>query len=314
VVVARFTQDLDAPVRSAAALAFRKLNAPEARANLLSLLADREPKVAHSALIALSEHKLDDGELEVLAEMVLAGRTPTALGGRVLRLIVAQRPRMTAASGRLGAIENALRLLLGRVEAAGATELAGSGERVVAGAAGLIGARTSGSAPAIAAPRRGGAVKTELLGSHAPPLPPALPALAPALPALAPAPPSLAPSSEEATVVAMPSAEKTVVAPAPANLLAATVLSAGADRGATVLDQPPLAPSGAYRIVNPGDGVEQVRARMRELGLDPNARTSMLPLPPPRRAMSESSMKALPLAAPAAAHATQLQPFAIVRR
>jgi hypothetical protein len=187
-VVARFTQDFDASVRAAAALAFRKLNAPQARATLLTLLADGEPKVAHSALIALSEHKLDDGELEVLAEMVLGGRTPMALDGRVLRLIVAQRSRLTAASGRAGELENALRLLLGRVEAAGKAELVGSGERrVVPGAAGLIGASTSGCAPAIVA---------------APP-------------------PSLAPSS----------AEETVVAPAPANLLAATVLSAGADAG-----------------------------------------------------------------------------------
>jgi hypothetical protein len=150
-VVARFTQDLDAPVRSAAALAFRKLNAPEARANLLTLLADRESKVAQCALIALSEHKLDEGELEVLASMVLGGRTPMALDGRVLRLIVAQRPRMTAASGRVGAIENALRLLLGRVEAAGAPELAGSGERRVVAGAAVIGASASGSAPAILA-------------------------------------------------------------------------------------------------------------------------------------------------------------------
>ena len=42
---------------------------------------------------------------------------------------------------------------------------------------------------------------------------------------------------------------------------------------ATIIDQPPIQlGSGAYSVVNPGDSVETVRARMLQLGLDPNAR------------------------------------------
>ena len=63
--------------------------------------------------------------------MVLAGRTSLAIDARILRLIVAQKPRLTPMPGRAGAIENALRLLLGRVEAAANGELTGSGERRV---------------------------------------------------------------------------------------------------------------------------------------------------------------------------------------
>jgi hypothetical protein len=74
---------------------------------------------------------------------------------------------------------------------------------------------------------------------------------------------------------------------------------------ATVVDPPLLAPSGAYRIVNPGDSVETVRARMIQMGLDPNARQSIIPQPPPRRA---------PEAAQAGhRQATRQQPNAIVR-
>ncbi|MEA2750047.1 MAG: hypothetical protein QOI41_4190, partial [Myxococcales bacterium] len=47
-VVTRFTQDAEAPVRSAAALALRKMRVAEARAQLVALLADREIMVAHS--------------------------------------------------------------------------------------------------------------------------------------------------------------------------------------------------------------------------------------------------------------------------
>jgi hypothetical protein len=128
-VVTRFAHDDDAPVRAAAALALRKMTAPEATSQLVALLADREVKVAQSALLALAEHRLDDAELERLADLVLAGRTSHAIDARVLHLIVAQRPRLTSMPGRAGAIENALRLLLGRVEAAGGNEVAGSGER-----------------------------------------------------------------------------------------------------------------------------------------------------------------------------------------
>ena len=128
-VLIRFTQDPKGPVRSASALALRKMNVAEARNRLIILLADRELMVAQSALVALADLKLEDEELSLLAELVLAGRTSLTLDARLLRLLVAQRPRLTSCPGRAGAIENALRLLLGRVEAAGANELSSSGER-----------------------------------------------------------------------------------------------------------------------------------------------------------------------------------------
>ena len=129
VAVIRFTADAEPPVRSAAALALRRMTVPEANAHLVSLLADRELMVAQSALLALSEHKLEDDELERIAELVLAGRTSLAVDARVLSLLVAQRPRLSRASSRTTAIESALRLLLGRIEAARAVEPTGSGER-----------------------------------------------------------------------------------------------------------------------------------------------------------------------------------------
>jgi len=139
IVLTRFTQDREAPVRCAAALALRKMAVPDARAHLVAMLADRDVKVAQSAVIALADHKLDDEELERLAELVLGGRSSLAIDGRLLRLMVAQRPRLTASSGRTGAIESALRLLLGRVEAVGANEArsaGGSGERrIISGGA-----------------------------------------------------------------------------------------------------------------------------------------------------------------------------------
>jgi hypothetical protein len=126
-VITRFAQDADPWVRAGAALALRKLNVVEARQYLVMLVADHELKVAHSALAALAEHKLDDQDLECLSEHVLAGQTPITLDMRILRLIVAQRPRLSSVPGQGCAVENALRLLLGRVEAAG------SGERISIG-------------------------------------------------------------------------------------------------------------------------------------------------------------------------------------
>ena len=70
-----------------------------------------------------------------------------------------------------------------------------------------------------------------------------------------------------------------------------------------------IVPSGAYRIVNPGDSLETVRARMLEMGLDPNARSSIIPQPPPRRATGQA-----PAAAPQTALLQPVQPNAIVRR
>jgi hypothetical protein len=166
--ILRFSQDPEALVRASAALALRKMTSPEATAQLLSLLTDPDPRVTQSALHALADHELDDEELGRLADMVLAGRTSVAIDSRVLRLIVAQKPRLTTMPGRAGAVEQALRLLLGRVEA-------------------------GGSIPVPAAP---------------------------------------------------------------------------------------VHPSGTYSIVNRGDAVDPVRARMLELGLDPDARMSIIPRPP----------------------------------
>lgn len=154
VVLTRFTQDHEAPVRCAAALALRKIALPEARAHLVAMLADRDVKVAQSAVIALADQKLDDEELERLAELVLGGRSSLAIDGRLLRLIVAQRPRLTASSARTGAIENALRLLLGRVEAAGANEakVIGSGERRLVSGPSFPAVRASSVPPPMPAP------------------------------------------------------------------------------------------------------------------------------------------------------------------
>ena len=206
VVLARFSQDPEAHVRAAAALGLRKMTMPEATAQLVSLLTDADIKVTHSALHALADHKLDDDELDHLAEIVLSGRTSLAIDARILRLIVAQKPRLRSMPGRAGAIEHALRLLLGRVEAAGHGELTGSGER------------------------------------------------------------------RAFVSVGMPSLNASINRPLNHNPLAATVI-----------DHAPIQlGSGAYSIVSAGDSVETVRARMLELGLDPNARTSVIPQPPVR--------------------------------
>jgi hypothetical protein len=87
---------------------------------------------------------------------------------------------------------------------------------------------------------------------------------------------------------------------------------------ATVIDQPPIQlGSGAYSVVNRGDSVDTVRERMLQLGLDPNARTSILPQPPPRRAAGDAPMSVQPSARPTAVIGvrpiTHLHPNAIVR-
>lgn len=274
-LITRFTQDADAPVRSAAALALRKLNVAEARAHLVLLVGDREPKVAHSALAALSEHKLDDEDLERLAEQVLGGHTPLGVDMRILRLIVAQRPRLTSVPGRACAIENALRLLLGRVEAAGSNEpntSAGSGEhRVVFPQPTKFPSVTSasGSVPAMIA------AKAQATSIPAPPSP--MSATPPEAPYVhrQPAPP----------------------------------VTQRADAAATVVDHAPLG-SGAFRIVNPGDSLETVRERMIQMGLDPNARMSIIPQPPPRRAAGEQASAS---ASVPTRPQTRLSPNAIVR-
>ena len=81
---------------------------------------------------------------------------------------------------------------------------------------------------------------------------------------------------------------------------------------ATIVDQPPMMhPNAIPRLVNPGDSVEQVRERMIQLGLDPNARMSIIPQPPPRRA--SEMLAATQTMAPQGRHATRLQGNAINR-
>ncbi len=258
-VVTRFTTDAEPPVRSAAALALRRMTVPEASAQLVSLLADREAMVAQSALLALSEHKLEDEELERIAELVLGGRTSHAVDGRVLRLLVAQRPRLSRASSRASAIENALRLLLGRIEAAATIEPTGSGERRAALGPYLPPQRPSGSVRAMPA----------ATAHHSSAPPPAVMA------------------STVATTLGTPMQQNMMrqVSATPLNPLCYD------ESVATVTDQPPIGPIGtlgSYRIVNPpspANAAEVARDRMlQSLGLDPHVRMSGIPQPPPRRA------------------------------
>jgi hypothetical protein len=261
-VVTRFTADAEPPVRSAAALALRKMTVPEASAQLVSLLADREAMVAQSALLALSEHQLEDAELERIAELVLGGRTSHAIDGRVLRLLVAQRPRLSRASSRATAIENALRVLLGRIETAATIEPTGSGERRAALGPYLPQQRASGSVRAMPA----------ATAHHSSAPPPAMMA------------------STVATTLGTPMQQNLTrqVSATPLNPLCYD------ESVATVTDQAPIGPIGpigtlgSYRIVNPpspANAAELARDRMlRSLGLDPHVRMSVIPQPPPRRA------------------------------
>jgi len=115
--ILRFTNDASATVRASAALALRKIQTTEAKAKLVEMLGDAEQKVAHGALVALAEHQLLVDDLEKLADLVLGGRTALALDARVLRLMVTNGGQLHPTGTRPGSIENALRLLLGRVEA-----------------------------------------------------------------------------------------------------------------------------------------------------------------------------------------------------
>ena len=269
-VVTRFAQDPEAPVRCAAAIALRKMTVPEATTQLVALLADPQVKVAQSALHALADHKLSDDELEALADLVLGGRTSLAIDARLLRLLVAQRPSLTACPGRAVAIENALRLLLGRVEAAAAIEPTGSGERRAAFAPPAMMAQ-SGSVRAMPAARP----HPPSQSSHPPPAMPAPPA--PLRAAVAPPPPKTEPA-----VVAPRTAQTEIGVPPLHPRHLSQPASAVSAIAATVVDQPPFSPSGSYRMVYAGDSADAVRARMIQMGLDPNARISNIPAPPRR--------------------------------
>lgn len=131
-VILRHVHDVEARVRAAAALALRKIHEAEARAALVEMLADPEDRVAGAAVLSLCEHALDPRDLERVAELVLGGRTALALDGRILRVIVSNGGSLEPCGHRPGAVENALRLLLGRVEAAVETGISGE-HRVVTG-------------------------------------------------------------------------------------------------------------------------------------------------------------------------------------
>lgn len=203
-MVARFVHDSDAGVRAAAAFALRKMGSADARGYLVELITDKDGKVARSALAALAEQKLDDGEIADIADVVLAGRASPLLDLRILSLLVAQRPRMTTSAGRSAVIESALRLLLGRVEATAANDALANG---------------------VSGERR-------------------------------------------------------------------------------VLTKEPRAGHG---VIQRGDSVDAVRARMLALGLDPNARQSIIPRPPPRRATGQAP------AAPVTDAFPRLHPYAVMR-
>lgn len=107
----QLTADEDDAVRAAATLALRKMGTLDTRRALVAMLADRERKVAESAITALSEQHLEIEEIERLAELVLAGRTSLDLDARMLTLLCAQRARASSL------LEKAIRLLVGRLEA-----------------------------------------------------------------------------------------------------------------------------------------------------------------------------------------------------
>lgn len=106
-------------VRAATAFALRKLACADARSQLVAMVADEDPNVAHRALSALADLELDADELERLAGVVLAGRTAPSFDARVLRLLT-QCPRTTRDGP--DSVESAVRFLLCRIEAAAAME------------------------------------------------------------------------------------------------------------------------------------------------------------------------------------------------
>ncbi|MDB4946695.1 MAG: hypothetical protein JWP97_6229 [Labilithrix sp.] len=266
-VITRFTQDADGAVRAAAALALRKLDVPEARARLVTMLADPESRVASSALVALGEQRLADAELELVAEQVLEGRTPPGLDPRVLALIVAQRPRVASGPGGARQVEDALRLLLGRAEAALSdppTILgnAASGERrlVAAPAPDAAAGKRRRAAGKMTAPQRP-------YVHHTP------------MPAPADVSPPAAAAAHDDTLQSMVVPESLGSAP---TIEASSMMFEEMRR---------TTPAGT----GPGDTLETVRARMLEIGLDPNAPSSLIPQPPPRRPSSMPAAAATPL-------------------
>lgn len=335
--------DPEAPVRAAAAIALRRIDDREARSQLVSMISDPDVRVGESAIVALSEHRLGEPEVEDISEAVQAGRTAAALDGRLLRLLVVQRRVIAARAGRPSSLENALRLLLGRVEAAveASTNEKRFGDRARWSWVTPTGPGTpaslgdSGSMPVMRSPsvpvmRASGFVPRADLGI--------VPQTNPAAPDTPEGHPfstdgeehfhAFPPSSigartqcedmretvrgveteaearaDETTASVPPPSAGTMVMEEPPLSEAPTMIRAEGDghssEGSLV---PPvdggLAP-GVYRLV-PSEGgmriaeqvggpahasaVDAMRRRMIELGLDPDARSSMLPLPPSKSA------------------------------
>ncbi len=349
--IVRAANDPEPQVRAAAAVALRKIDAAEARAQLVSMLSDQDARVGESAVVALSEHRrLAEPEIDQIAELVVAGRTPTSLDGRLLRLLVAQKSALVSRAHRATSLENALRLLLGRVEAAveasaverrfpsatfQAAQVAPT-QMQPRGDSGSVPVMRSPSVPAMRAsgfvarvPQTNPYAAQSAASGH--PFAPEsddIHAFPPSSmgdrtqcedfrqtirkereskPTVVVAPaatetfPEIPPSSDSPTMIRAPLADE-ASGHSSEGSLEPPVWIEGAipDHGMTTIamDLGDAVAPGVYRLV-PGEGgtrpdhlaspahdaaVEAMRKRMLELGLDPNARTSMLPLPPPKTA------------------------------
>lgn len=245
-VVTRFTHDAEAPVRAAAALALRKMDVAEARAHLVGMLSDSELEVAERALLALADQKLDDDEIERLAELVLGARTSLALDARILEFLVSQRPKASACPGRAGAIENALRLLLGRVDTSAAEDRTGQWTR-----------------PPSAPPRGSGERRA-------------------VQPFRAAAPAAVAPSQSQqhAAPPVAPSASSDALADRATRALVRPQGIYAAPAPGRAMQQQPLPCSGSYRMVSVPASGPSSREQMIALGLDPDAHSVNIPPPP----------------------------------
>lgn len=128
--ILRHAADPDPMVRAACARALRNVASATVRQELLAMVADPDARVGQSALSALAASELAEEELDRVAALVLQGRTALALDSRILALFQAQR----AARGRN--VENALRQLLGRLEARHEPMVATSGSFAAVSASG----------------------------------------------------------------------------------------------------------------------------------------------------------------------------------
>lgn len=228
VLVLRFVKDADPTVRSAAALALRKIVSPYAREALHVLAGDPNAKVAASALVALSEHPLSDDDVERLALLLLSSRLVPELDARVLRVLSPD-----GRTRRSVAVEALLRKLLLR----GLESKKESGEYSIAEHVELL----PDSTPA----------PPELLATR-PSAPPAheLAVTRPSSP-----PPNALAVIRAASPVSEMAKTRIVPPPAAAALAAASAVDAaptttrdGSTRPATA--PPPPHASGAYRMVN----------------------------------------------------------------